>query len=315
VNTIITLDCGWGTFNKYLKGIESICNELNDNNNLRAILSTEGVNPQEVVKKAINWIIEKLKALASLIKQFFEKVNEYLNKTKNNKLLTVEARRLAVQKLINILNAYHNNEAVSILMSERMLFARYNASQVLASIPMKEFIKIYEDIINDVNRQVYKQNEDDKLVEKYNTYKEIIKTEFNKIKETSYKDIENVQNFINYKNQKQPSVDVLDHYDDIFMANNSIQNYMNGLNKAITTINTIIKTIENEKNNNNNVYYQNNRHDTTIFRTQLQQLRILQNQANLMSDIIYNLLSLQITQAIPSFHKAIVLIHNTEMPR
>jgi hypothetical protein len=296
---------GWGPkLNRYLKGIESLCNEISNIRNINTALSTEGSNAGEAVKKIINWIVEKLKMLANIIKQFFIKVNEFINKNKASKYFTPDNLHVAELKLLNIIDTYHDNGAVNMLITKNLLFACYNAEKVYASIPMREFNSCYGDLVTDIKNKVYRRDKSEELITRYDKYRKSIRTGLNNLKEDSLEQIEKVKKFIDYKNEKHPAVFVLHHYHSLIMANDFIKEHMDTLNTLIAIINSDIKEIENNK--------------PSMMRNEslgTEDIQVLQTQVSLMSDIISGLLSLQITQAIPTISKAIVYLCTVDLTK
>jgi DNA-binding ferritin-like protein len=143
---------GWGpTRNRYLKGIESLCGELSDQGNIASTMSVEGSGIGDNVKKIIAWIAEKMKLLAKIIKDFFEKVKNYITGTAHKKIYALKNK--ALEKLKAILNSSDpDNDTVKSLMQLRLMEAYYSAQQFLSLHSKKESIIEKADEIKEKSR-------------------------------------------------------------------------------------------------------------------------------------------------------------------
>jgi hypothetical protein len=116
----------WGSvLDRYLKGIESICDKFSDDRlNSALSLSTEAT-VGENIKKAIDWVIEKLKMLAKLIRDFFKKVKEYLSGGKHDKAISENER--AVNVLTKLGKSQPGHEIFKKLITKNLIFVYSNA--------------------------------------------------------------------------------------------------------------------------------------------------------------------------------------------
>jgi predicted RNA binding protein with dsRBD fold (UPF0201 family) len=286
---------GWGsTRNRYLKGIESLCGELSDQGNIASTMSVEGSGIGDNVKKIIAWIAEKLKILAGMIKNFFEKVRIYLSGEKHNRILLFKDE--AATKLKTLLDKKNNHDIVNSLKSKKLLAAYLNAKDFLAAASSSSFDKMFKEMITEFNRKVTPRSDnvvqEEDVKARFKDYQDAIGAPLIKMEG---KNIDLINRGFS------PSIiDLINNYDIFLKANTFIEKYMYELNQVITYINKLISSLGNKSLSESD-------------HSNMNELSIYKSQVNLLSGIVSDLLQLNIIQAIPTIDRAIVSLHQLDI--
>jgi tetratricopeptide (TPR) repeat protein len=281
---------GWGSvLDRYLKGIESICAELGSDRLKSTLSMSTEANVGENIKKAIDWIIEKLKMLAKLIRDFFKKVGEYLSGGKHAKALKMKDE--AVKRLEKLASSQPNHEVFKRITSRGFLFA-YNNARMFESAngkfgfknalkALSPFIKEFN--INNVTNDT--EHDFDRCAKSIIDGLDKVKKESGKFAETN--DQGDTDNYSNHA----LAIEMVKNYDLFLRANDSIQFYMSDFQKSIDRISA------------SKLY-----NKTVVDQDDIDKIHLLQRQVSLLSNVINGLMSLGITQSIPSFDKIIDII-------
>jgi hypothetical protein len=240
---------GWGTsLNKCLKGIESLCNEIINNEDLNAVMSTEGINAGETAKKVITWIVEKLKALANIIKEFFEKVKTYINNEQHKELSSDKSINLALENLKYVILNYVDSTIVDSLVQDRVLMAYHNARHFSHLFSRSDFSTSYNNFMNGVEKIISTNYDTTSTIENtYNDYKKSVIDKIEEVKELTKGFVEkdnNIRKNMKFAGDSHPAIQVLKQYKTILYVQHLIQDkFIMELNEAIVRQNKILQSI------------------------------------------------------------------------
>jgi tetratricopeptide (TPR) repeat protein len=248
-------------------------------------MSTEAT-AAENIKKAIDWVIEKLKMLAKMIRDFFQKVKEYLSGGKHAQALKMSEE--AVKRLEKLASSQPNHEVFRRITSRGLLFAYSNVrlwESSSGNTGYKNALKALSPLIKEFNKLNIKQTESDAETEFDHCAKLIIEG-IDRIKEESGKfaEKEDQGDTENYSNHAL-AIEIVKRYDAFLRVHTSIQLHMSDLQKAMDRI-LASKT----------------------YNLTVDEINIMRRQVNLLSNVINGLMSLGITQTIPTFDKIIDII-------
>jgi hypothetical protein len=293
---------GWGqAINEHIKGIESICNEIINNKDLNAIMSTEGSGAIDAIKKVISWIIEKLKSLLNIIREFFGRIKKYMDDEKHRKLSSTESINLALEELKHVISSFIESDLVNSLTQDRVLMAYYNARQFSKLFSQSSFEKSFDDFMVEIKNIVsnnYNAGTSEDISSKYDGFKEAIVDEIEKIKELSRDSVEKIQNDrknTKYMGDSHPAILVIKYYKVILFSEYLIRDkFITVLEKSIDRQNSILKEIERSMSSQTG---ENNK--------DFGRVTAIKAQVSLMSSIINSLLGLNISQAAPTIDRAI----------
>jgi hypothetical protein len=283
-----------------LKMTNAICNDLAKNKNYISF-STE--NAAGNIKKVISWIIERIKALAKIISEFFEKVKSYLNGRKHAFALQIKDEAM---KKIGGLSEQPDHQIIRSLTDEKII-ASYVKARLWRLSYKQPFQNIYKKAIREISqiKNTFKNLNRNDIAALANNDNDNDKDELIRIFDSLASATEEKLNkytavVANGKNRYSVAIEVLKNYNIILEANDSIQEYVSELKSATDSLNSMADIL-----NKKTAEATFEETDYNAF------VKLLREKVGFVSILLNKLLALNIAQSVLAIDKIIDVIHLT----